>query len=211
MMWRSETKFWKYQLAAAVVVVSLFNLGGCASTSGTQGRNFVRPDAEEWVLGKARYSEIVAKYGPPFDEHMLRGQTPPLKHVSYTFLRGEEAAIAPGIVPVRSIAFYFHNDVLVAESFYSTFKSDQTNFDESKRSQIVKGKTRVSEVIALLGRPASKSIDPLARSREKQATIGYQFITVSDSNLPTTTTKQLVVVIGEDDVVTDFNFETSSR
>ena len=211
MMWKNKTNSWKYQLAAAVVVVWLFNLGGCASTSGTLDRNFVRPDAEEWVLGKARYSEIVAKYGPPSDEHMLRGQTPPLKHVSYTYLRGEEPAVAPGIIPVRSIAFYFHNDVLVAESFYSTFRSDHTNFDESKRSQIVKGKTRVSEVVALLGRPASKSIDPLARSREKQATIGYQFTTVTDSILPTTTTKQLVVVIGDDQMVTDFSFEMSSR
>jgi len=210
-MWRSRTSSWRYQLAAAVVVAWLFILGGCASTSGTLDRNFVRPGAEEWVLGKARYSDIVAKYGPPSDEHMLRGQTPPLKHVSYTFLRGEEPAIAPGIIPVRSIAFYFHNDVLVAESFYSTFRSDHTNFDESKRSQIVKGKTKASDVVALLGRPASKSIDPLARSKERQATYGYVFITVADSILPTTTTKQLVVVIGEDHVVTDSSFEMSSR
>ena len=100
--------------------------------------------------------------------------------------------------------------MLVAESFYSTFKSDHTNFDESKRSQIVRGTTKASDVVALLGRPASRSIDPLARSRERQATYGYLFVTVTDSVLPMTT-KQLVVVIGEGDVVTDLSYETSSR
>lgn len=207
MQWTHLTTRRAFWLATAMVVLSASQLVGC----GTPSRAFVRPGTEDVTLGKTRYADIIAKYGSPSEEYMVGNTKPPLRHVSYTYLRAEEGAVMPGIVPVRSIAFYFHEDTLVGESFFSTLKSDHTNFDETQRSKIERGKTRLSEVAAILGRPAQRAIDPLGRNKDRQLTIGYHFLTVTDSMPSKATAKQLTIFIGADDVVTDVQYDVGAR
>ena len=207
MQWTRLITLRTFWLATAMVVLSASQLAGC----GTPSRAFVRPASNDVELGRTQYSDIVAKYGSPSEEYVLGTTKPPLRHVSYTYLRSEEGTVMPGIVPVRSIAFYFHGDTLVMESFFSTLKSDHTNFDETLRSKIEKGKTTLSEVVALLGRPAQRSIDPLGRNKDRQKMIGYHFPTVTDSILSKTMDKQLTIFIGADDIVTDVQYEVRAR
>ena len=207
MRWTRRMNLYKYWLASAFVVLLASQLAGC---SATLSRNFVRPSSEEFVLGKTRYSEIIAKHGTPSDEHMVRGTNPQLRNVSYTYIPADEGAVTPGIRPVRSMAFFFYGDVLVADSFYSTLKSDHTDFDETKISKIHKGKTKLNEVVALLGRPAQRTIDPLQRNKDKQKSIGYHFSTVTDSIFLKITHKQLTIDFNADDLVTDVQFEVRS-
>jgi hypothetical protein len=185
----------KYLLLALVTIY----LSSC-----TAGTNFVRPDAKTLALGKATFTELRQKLGKPFQE----GTTAKNDNVfttDYYIFAGGGQPIEAGVTPLRGLKLYFLKDILVGSTFTSTFTEDHTKFDESKRSQIVVGKTTRQEVITLLGQPGGFFASPLATN---DALVYYY---QSVQNVGTgfkTTTKTLTISTDNQNIVSNVLFDS---
>ena len=106
-----------------------------------------------------------------------------------------------GITPARAMNFAFLNGILVSQVFLSSFKSDHSNFDETKINAIVKGKTTRSEVIQLMGKPSGFYIPPIVTASKG---VGYLYTTTRIGEKPVKVyTKSLEISFNENDVVSD--------
>jgi len=187
------------------MVFLLFVLSGCA------GRDFVRPSSDAFILGKTTYSQIMQKMGEPrtVGDALRNGKN--IKFVSYTYAEAGGEPLEEGVIPTRSMRFSFYNDILVSQGFSSSFRSDNSNFDDTKISAIVKGKTSRSEVIQLLGKPTSSLIYPMAKGSSSEA-IGYGYF-AARRGAPFTGlklfSKSLIISFDNKNIVSDINYELS--
>jgi hypothetical protein len=197
-------------LLAAIAV----GLAGCV----TIGTEFARPDSTSFVLGQTTSSEVLGKYGPPRNQRTVTrtlpgpspgepGEAGTFSEIAYVFLPAGSAA--SGIVTRKELAFVFWNDKLVAYRFYSTFAADNSNFDETLVTRIVRNKTTASEAISLLGAPSGMSIYPATNAR------GVRYLTYNyseyDRDKATYFRKRLWLWLDPDDVVIDHRFETETK
>ncbi len=159
------------QAFKSVVLVSILVL-----ISGCAGRDFVRPNPEAFRLGQTTYAELVGQMGQPQRTGEALKNDKPVKTITYAYAATGGEPLEAGVIPARAASYYFHNDVLVGHEFLSSFKSDNSNFDEGKTSAIVKGKTTRSEVIHLLGRPTAGFVPPMVKETAGEA-IGYKYQT----------------------------------
>ena len=126
------------------------------------------------------------------------------------------SAAVNGVTPARALGFYFVDLVLVGHEFTSSFEKDHTNFDETKTTQIKKGETTQSQVIALMGQPTGNYIFPLVQRNDEKGLVYFYMQTRVEQApfVPTkikTYRKVLVVSVGEDGVVIDLNEEARAR
>lgn len=155
---------------AALLVSILSLLAGCA------GRDFVRPSSDAFKLGQTTYSQVVQQMGEPrrTGEALTNGQNVKSMVYSYATVGGEP--LEEGVTAARAMAYYFHNDKSVGQEFISSFKSDNSNFDETKIAAIDKGKTTRAEVVQLMGPPSASLIPPMVKETSGEA-IGYVYAT----------------------------------
>jgi len=106
------------------------------------------PAPEAIELGKTTYAQVVERLGKPSDETRSRKDAHALRAIDYTHASDAEAAKVANTAGIRQLVFVFSDDVVVAESFVSSFASDSTDFDDSRVGEIVKGKTRGDEVLS---------------------------------------------------------------
>ncbi|MCX5718161.1 MAG: hypothetical protein NTW44_07675 [Nitrospirae bacterium] len=145
-------------------------LAGCA------GRDFVRPSSDAFKLGQTTYSQVVQQMGEPRKVGDVVKNGKNLKSITYVYAATGGEPLEEGVIPARALVYYFHNDVLVGQAFLSSFKSDNSNFDDIKIDKIIKGKTTRSEVFQLLGKPSSSFIFPMVKETSGEA-IGYSYQT----------------------------------
>lgn len=145
-------------------------LNGCV----TVGTEFARPPPDAIELGKTTFGQIVERFGKPGEETRLRKNGDLLRAISYTYANDGQPTKVPNTLAMRQIVFMFSGDVVVMESYASSFASDSTDFDERRLNDIVKGKTRCAEVVEILGRPAERAIYP-ATNKPGESMIGYEF------------------------------------
>jgi hypothetical protein len=150
-------------------LVATLVLAGCAV-----GTEFVRPAPDAIQLGKTTYKEVVERLGAPNEEKRLRYNNRPLRSISYSYIGEVEVPKVPNTMGGRELSFLLSGDVVVAERFMSSYASDSTDFDEHKVDDIVKGKTRCDEVVAMFGRPCARAIYP-AVDEEGESVVGYVF------------------------------------
>ncbi len=195
----------------------LLALGLALLVTGCAGRDFVRPSADSLQLGKTTYTEIVARFGSPYREGTMLKNEQNVKTITYAYATkiGESAAVS-GVTGARSTAFYFVDLVLVGHEFTSSFEKDQTNFDETKISQIKKGETTQAQVTGLMGPPTGGYVFPLVRQKNEKGLV-YLYVQTRVEQAPFVPTKiktyrkALVVSIGENGVVTDVEFNASGE
>jgi hypothetical protein len=186
---------------ASVALSAALLLVACAI-----GTAFVRPPEDSIRLGETTRAQIVERFGKPDEEQHLRKNGQTLANLSYTFSSGAEATRLANSLCVRSIEFSLSGDVVVEESFVSSCAADHTDFDEGKVADIVKGKTRCDEVIAMLGRPAARAIYPIA-SDKGEVFLGYRFMAPKRPLLQFNIyRKALAVVCGPDGIVRETEF-----
>jgi hypothetical protein len=187
-----------------VLVVIL--LAGCA------GKDFVRPTSETFRLNETTYAQVVQQMGEPKKSGEVEKNGKYVRSISYSYASTGGASAEKGVIPARALLYFFHNGVLVGQSFQSSFKSDNTNFDETKIDRIIKGKTTRSEVIKLLGRPSSSMVAPMVEETRGEAA-GYSYSTVSGGVFSgfVLSTKQLAISFDENDVASDVEYTTSSH
>ena len=139
-----------------------------------------------------------------------------VKTISYAYSTklGESAAVS-GVTPVRATGFYFVDLVLVGHEFLSSFEKDQTNFDETRITQIKKGETTQAQVIALMGQPTGSYMFPLVQRKDEKGLV-YVYTQTRVEQIPFARKikqyrKVLVVSVGENGVVTEVAFNASGE
>jgi hypothetical protein len=100
---------------------------------------------------------------------------------------------------------------MVADEFVSSFPNDATDFDESKVSAIVKGKSTRADLISLLGNPNGRGVYPFIKNKGETAAIySYSHVKGSVFNMKFYA-KTLVVSFDANSVVTDVEYTSSGE
>jgi hypothetical protein len=69
-----------------------------------------------------------------------------VKMITYAYADVGGKPLHQGVTPGRSLELNFYNEILVGQKFRSSWAEDNTDFDEKKVPNIVKGKTTRAEV-----------------------------------------------------------------
>jgi len=146
------------KLGSLFLSLIVLAVSGCSA-----GKFFVRPNADTFKLGQTKYPQVILQMDEPQNtgEMIKNGET--IKDIQYVYV----ASSMGGVFPGRALTFYFHNDILVGKEFISSFKSDNSNFDHTRISTIVKGKTTRDQVVRLLGKPTVFCIFPLCKTSSR--------------------------------------------
>jgi len=191
------------------LVVFALLLNGCA------GRDFVRPSADSFTLGKTTYAEVVARYGSPYREGTMLKNEQTVKTISYAYATKAGTPLVSGVTPARVAAFYFNDLVLVGHEFTSSFREDHTDFDETKVTRIKKGETTKAQVIELMGPPTGTYLFPLVQRRTDSGLV-YIYTQTRVEPIPFAPKirqyrKVLVVSLGDDGIVSNVEFNASGE
>jgi hypothetical protein len=151
------------------IIRSVIPAGIIATLLGCAGTDFVRPDSENLKNGQTTYPQVVAKMGQPRHEGSVIKNDKTLKTASYAYASVGGRPLHDGVTAARAVAFYFYNDTLVGHEFVSSWAEDHTDFDESRITNIIKGKTTRAEVLTLLGKPSGYHIYPLIKAPTGEA------------------------------------------
>lgn len=185
------------------VAVSAALLAACA------GRDFARPGADALQLGRTTHAELIQRYGDPRETGSQLANNRQIRLISYSYATQLDEPLESGTVPSRVMAYYLADDVLVGHQFLSSFKSDHTNFDESRVAAIEKGKASRADVIRLLGNPSGFAIPPLARAGASGwIRYYYQHMRPQPFSGPKFYRKTLTVTLDEKDVVSEVELVT---
>jgi len=147
-----------------------------SSLAGCFGKDFVRPSSEAFRLGQTTYAQVIQQMGEPQKTGDVLKNEKNVKTATYVYAATGVEPLEEGVIPARVLSYYFYNDVLVGQEFLSSFKADNSNFDETKISTISKGKTTRLEVVQLLGRPSASFVAPMVKETSGEA-IGYGYQT----------------------------------
>src|SRR5947207_577348 len=140
-------------------LVILLVLAGCA------GKDFVRPDPAAFKVGTTTYAQVVQQLGEPRRDGTVFKNDKTVRTIGYSYATTTgEPPLESEAVPARALAYYFLADTLVGQEFQSSFKSDHSDFDETKIGALIKGKTTRAEVVQLLGRPSGTYISPMVKA-----------------------------------------------
>ena len=189
----------------ALATVAMAVLSGCAGT------NFKRPEPGALEVGKSTTAQVTQVMGTPVQtgESVRNGEK--LKLMRYAYAEGAGTGKYPGVVPARAMVFFVHNERVVADEFVSSFTPDATDFDESKVSSIVKGKTTKSEVASLLGKPNGSAVYPFIKTQGDKASVySYGHAKGNAFNMKFYS-KTMVVSFDRRDVVTDVEYTSSGE
>lgn len=191
-------------IQALASISILLMLSGCAGT------DFVRPSQDAFKLGRTTYAEVVKQLGEPRREGTLLKNEKNLKSITYAFAASGGEPLEKDVIPARAMSYYFLDSTLVGQEFVSSFKDDHSNFDDTKVSAIIKGKTTRSEVTKLLGRASGSYIPPVVKATSGEA-MGYTYVTTSGGVLSGFKffRKALLVSFDERDLVSDVDYSTS--
>jgi hypothetical protein len=181
---------------AALAMAALF---GCAGT------DFVRPDAQELKVGQTTYAQVIAKMGQPRREGTVIKNERTIKTASYAYAAAGGQPLHQGVTPARALGLYFEKDTLVGHEFISSWAEDNTDFDEGRIKDIVKGKTTRAQVVQLLGKPAGFYTHPMIKASPGEALV-YAYVEVRGF---TPYSKVLVVTLDASGAVSDLEFRTS--
>lgn len=179
--------------------------------SGCAGRNFVRPEPESFSLGSTTQQEIINRFGKPYREGTLMKNDVVMKTVAYAYASTGGTAAFAGVIPARSLGFYFLNDTLVGHEFTSSYKEDSTYFDETALDGIKKGVTNRSQVTATFGNRYGEYIHPLIVDKDKRAIVYLYHQTKGSAYNLSFYEKQLIFTFDENGVLTDTNFTASGQ
>ena len=176
------------------------------------GADFGRPDPASFTLGQTTEQEIGARFGTPAGETAARVGGKLVTTLRYAYAEARSVA-----VPVRTMAYAFHEGRLVGFDYMSSFASDQTVFDELALKRIKRGETTRTEALDVIGKPTGQFIYPSfyasAPGRRADVYSHSRSEKLSSGATLETTTKVLTITFDENDVVVETHLviTTSSK
>ena len=189
-----------------LIAAMLSLLAGCA------GKDFVRPSSDTFKLGQTTYLQVVQQMGEPRRTGEVLKNEKNVKAATYVYAATGGEPLEQDVIPARALSYYFYNDVLVGQEFLSSFKSDNSNFDDSKISSISKGKTTREEVVQLLGKPTATFIYPMIKETSGEA-IGYAYNTTRGGVFSGFKffAKALIISFDDKDIVLEIDYTSSGN
>ncbi|MCL2591640.1 MAG: hypothetical protein FWD67_12430 [Betaproteobacteria bacterium] len=190
----------------SLVAVMVSLLAGCA------GKDFVRPSSDTFRLGQTTYAQVLQQMGEPRKSGEVLKNDKNVKTATYVYASTGGEPLEEGVIPARALSYYFYNDILVGQEFLSSFKSDSSNFDESKISAISKEKTTRGEVIQLLGKPTATFVYPMIKQTSGDA-LGYTYNTTRGGAFSGFKffTKSLRITFDDKDLVSEIDYASSGN
>jgi hypothetical protein len=186
-------------------VTLAITLAGCA------GRDFVRPAAGAFTLGTTTEQQIRAQFGAPYREGTFLKNGVTMTTLTYTYATTVGTPLVSGVIPARSLGFYFEKAVLVGHEFLSSHRADHTDYDESKVPDIKQGQSTRAAVIALMGSPGAAYLYPIAKAPGQEA-IGYVYQqTAGNAYALRFYQKTLIISYDKAGVVTDVHFVSGGQ
>lgn len=161
----------KFLFTTAFSLLGALLLVGC---SAKVGQDFKKPSDGALVLGQTTYTQSVNQLGKPYKEAIKTINDHQINEATYMYVDTAGDGVESRVVPAKILTLSFTNNKLVGQVFLSSFKIDNSDFDNSKVATIKKGETTYSEVIAILGNPTGRKIVPLVASPSVKA-ITYAF------------------------------------
>lgn len=183
--------------SAALVILFLVS---CAGT------NFVKPKLESLSLRSTTYQDIINQFGKPYREVTKLKNENMIKTITYAYSSVAGTPSYEGVTPTRAIAFHFLDDLLVGYEFTSSFKEDNSDFDDSKIALIEEGKTTRDQVISILGEPEGVFIYPLIEGCDNKAMV-YMYNHYKKYKIY----QKVLIVSMTDDTVADVDFTTAGN
>lgn len=147
-----------------ILFTTLFSLFGALLLLGCSaqvGQDFKKPSSDALILGQSTYTQAIDQLGKPHKEAIKTVNNQQINEVTYLFVDTSGEGVESRVVPAKILRLSFSDNKLVGQYFLSSFKLDNTDFDDSKASMIKKGETSYSQVIAMLGNPTGVRIAPL--------------------------------------------------
>jgi outer membrane protein assembly factor BamE (lipoprotein component of BamABCDE complex) len=182
-------------LGAAVLLAS------CAA-----GVNFTKPPDDALVFGSTTKAQIISLMGEPNGKGQKVSNGEDLDVIGYSYARVGGEAVFEDVTPARSVAFYFHRDVLVGSESTSSFKADSTYFDPEKARALKRGMA-ATDVVALLGNPGGEYRYPVTSSPDGKALV-YTFVQTKGFKSQRAT---LIVELDEKGVVQKVDFSQTGQ
>lgn len=144
-------------------IISAVLVAFVAACSGAN-INAVKPN--EFTLGETSIADIRRQFGAPRSiEDEFQNDQEVSRHL-YGYASLLEAGHVPGVTPARRNVFHFHDGVLAAFKFESSFAEDPTDFDVAAADKIVKGSSTRADVEALMGPPNGQLIWPMIAQKD---------------------------------------------
>jgi hypothetical protein len=166
------------------------------------GTDFSRPDPGSFTLGQTTEQEIRARFGKPAGEAAARIGGKLVTTLRYAYAEARSIA-----VPVRTMAYAFHEGRLVGFDYMSSFSADQTGFDELALKRIKRGETTRIDALDMVGKPSGQFIYPSAYAaapgRRADVYSHSRSEKLSSGVTLETTTKVLAIMFDEHDVVVE--------
>lgn len=190
----------------SILFVVLIVLAGCA------GRNFVRPSSDAFTLGQTTYSQIIQQMGEPRSVGEVLKNGKKVKSITYSYATTVDEPSEDGVIPARGLIYYFSNDTLVGQQFISSFKTDNSNFDDTKIANITKGQSTRTDVIQQLGKPSGSSIPPMVKETSGEAIV-YMYATTRGGVYSgfKLFSKKLTITFDDRILVSDIDYESSDN
>jgi hypothetical protein len=188
-----------------ITLLSTVILFGCAGT------DFKRPAPQDLVLGKSTSSDVTRVMGTPYQTGELLKNGAQIKVARYAYAEGAGTGRYPGVTPARAMTFYTFSDLLVGQEFVSSFPNDATEFDETKVSAIIKGKSTRADVLSLLGKNNGEAIYPMIKNKAESGIIysyGHVKGSVFDMKFYN---KTLIVSFDANNIATDVDYTSSGE
>lgn len=198
------------RLRASLVVIAALGLSACGI-----GRDFPPPTDADLRLGQTTIVEAVQRFGEPFRRTVVANSAAGVNTAaSDERPAGLRPAAVEGVTQAlgyvyvadsantRSMLLTFWNDRLIFHNFVSSFANQSTDFDEAKISQIRRGATTHSDLVALLGRPSGVGVYPVVAARGNRLVV-YQFSQVNRQN-HSVLYKRFEVLVDARDIVVDY-------
>ena len=116
-------------LLGCLIIIEVFFIFGCAATSG---KNFSKTQNDSLILGKTTSAEIKDRLSAP--NKLSTSFKNEFEIVTYTYSYITTAsgdAVAENVIPQRIQVFHFLDKKLVGYDFSSSFKVDNTDFNNA--------------------------------------------------------------------------------
>jgi len=196
-----------YETLRTACLISLLSvLVGCA------GKDFVRPSPQDFTLGKTSYSQVIQRMGEPRRASDILKNGKNVKAITYVYASKGSEALEADVTPARALTYFFYADTLVGQEFVSSFKSDNSNFDDKLVPSIRKGESTRSDVITLMGEPTATFIAPMVKETSGEA-IGYTYQAVRGGLFSgiKNSVKALRISFDDKGVVSDIEYASSDN
>lgn len=177
-------------------------LNGCNMIVGTA---FIKPTAQMLVLGKTTESEVYQHIGQPYSLGSIKGKSGlSVTDALYWYGTSGSGYGADEVLPRRTLNVFFYKNVLVGYTYSSSYKEDNTNFDESKIDRIKQGQMK-GDVTEILGEPSGYTTYPLNDSLHLKSLV-YSYDQVKEKFNPKIHYKFFAVVLDTNDRVIETKF-----